>query len=49
MPLLEVRTGYLEASLQAIDKEWGGTARFLREALSVDVQRLQVHFLDEAV
>ncbi|WP_232347813.1 tyrosine-protein phosphatase [Cupriavidus taiwanensis] len=48
MPLLEVRAGYLQASLQTIEQEWGSTARFLREALSVDVPRLQAHYLDEA-
>ncbi|PLP97684.1 protein-tyrosine-phosphatase [Cupriavidus pauculus] len=46
MPLLEVRAGYLKASLQAIEQEWGSTARFLREALSVDVPRLQAHYLE---
>ncbi|WP_082073286.1 tyrosine-protein phosphatase [Pseudomonas sp. LFM046] len=47
MPLLEVRAGYLQASLQTIEQEWGTTARFLSEALSVDVQRLQAHYLEE--
>jgi protein-tyrosine phosphatase len=46
MPLLEVRAGYLQASLQAIEQEWGSTARFLGEALAVDVQRLQAHYLE---
>jgi protein-tyrosine phosphatase len=48
MPLLEVRAGYLHASLQTIEQEWGSTARFLSEALEVNVQRLQAHYLDEA-
>jgi protein-tyrosine phosphatase len=46
MPLLEVRAGYLQASLQTIEQEWGSTARFLSEGLSVDVQRLQAHYLE---
>lgn len=48
MPLLEVRAGYLQASLHTIEQEWGNTARFLSEALAVDVVRLQAHYLDEA-
>lgn len=47
MPLLEVRAGYLEASLQTIEQKWGSTMRFLSEALAVDVQSLQAHYLDE--
>lgn len=47
MPLLEVRAGYLEASLQTIEQEWGSTADFLRKALSVDVERLQANYLEE--
>jgi protein-tyrosine phosphatase len=48
MPLLEVREAYLHASLQAIEQEWGSTARFLEQALGVDVQRLQAHYLEDA-
>ncbi|MFZ6046934.1 tyrosine-protein phosphatase [Pseudomonas sp. CR3202] len=47
MPLLEVRAGYLQESLQTIEQEWGSTARFLSDALSVDVQGLQTHYLAE--
>ncbi|KXU94034.1 tyrosine protein phosphatase [Caballeronia megalochromosomata] len=47
MPLLEVRSGYLQASLQTIEQEWGNTARFLNEALGVDVQRVRDHYLEE--
>jgi protein-tyrosine phosphatase len=46
MPLLEVRAGYLQASLQAIEQEWGSTARFLSDALALDVQRLRAHYLE---
>jgi protein-tyrosine phosphatase len=49
MPLLQVRTGYLQASLQTIELEWGSIANFLREALSVDVRRLQANYLEEGV
>ncbi len=47
MPLLEVRAGYLQESLQIIEQECRSTFRFFSEALSVDVQRLQAHYLDE--
>lgn len=46
MPLLEVRPGYLQASLQIIQQEWGSIARFLSEALSVDVEKLRAHYLE---
>ena len=46
MPLLEVRSGYLQASLQKIEQEWGSTARFLSDALALDVQRLREHYLE---
>lgn len=46
MPLLEVRAGYLEASIQTIEQEWGSTTRFLSEALAIDVQRLQAFYLE---
>ncbi|VXD04347.1 Putative tyrosine-protein phosphatase H16_A0669 [Pseudomonas sp. 9AZ] len=46
MPLLEVRAGYLQASLQVIEQEWGSTERFLREALAVDVQCLREYYLE---
>ena len=45
-PLLEVRPGYLLASLETIQQEWGGTARFLTEALSVDIEKLRAHYLE---
>jgi protein-tyrosine phosphatase len=48
MPMLEVRAGYLETSLQVIELEWGSTARFLSEALSVDMKCLQSHYLEKA-
>jgi protein-tyrosine phosphatase len=48
MPMLEVRAGYLEAALQSIEHEWGDTSRFLREALGIDLQRVQSHYLEEA-
>jgi protein-tyrosine phosphatase len=47
MPLLEVRPGYLQASLQTICQEWGSTAKFLNEALGVDVEQLQAHYLEK--
>lgn len=47
IPLLEVRADYLQASLQTIEQEWGSTTRFLSEALKVDVQSLQTHYLEE--
>ena len=47
MPLLEVRAGYLQASLQTIEQEWGSTADYLRKALSVDVERLQANYLED--
>lgn len=46
MPLLEVRPDYLQASLRTIEQQWGSTARYLSEALGVDVARLQAHYLD---
>ncbi len=46
MPLLEVRAEYLNASIQAIEQEWGGTTDFLREVLSVNVSRLQENYLE---
>lgn len=46
MPLLEVRSGYLQASLQTIEQEWGSTARFLSEALAVDVEHVREHYLE---
>lgn len=46
MPLLEVRAGYLQASLRTIEQEWGSTANFLSEALSVDVKCLQENYLE---
>lgn len=48
MPLLEVRSGYLEASIETIEQEWGSTARFLSDALGVDTQRLREQYLEEA-
>ena len=48
MPLLEVRVGYLQASIQTIEREWGSTTGFLSEALAVDVLRLQAHYLEVA-
>lgn len=46
LPLLEVRPDYLHASVRTIEQEWGSTARYLGEALGVDVARLQAHYLD---
>ena len=46
LPLLEVRPDYLQASVRTIEQEWGSTARYLGEALGVDVARLQAHYLD---
>ena len=46
MPLLEVRSGYLQTSLQTIEQEWGSTAQFLSEVLGIDVQRVREHYLE---
>ncbi|WP_250504019.1 tyrosine-protein phosphatase [Caballeronia sp. AZ7_KS35] len=48
MPLLRVRSGYLQASLQTIEQEWGSTARFLREGLGIDVQLVRARYLQQA-
>ncbi|WP_354685988.1 tyrosine-protein phosphatase [Cupriavidus necator] len=44
-PLLEVRASYLEASMQAIEREWGSVDRYLCDALQVDVAQLRGHYL----
>ncbi len=46
MPLLKVRAGYLQALLQTIEQEWGSTANFLSETLSVDEKCLQANNLE---
>lgn len=48
MSLLEVRSGYLQTSIQTIEQEWGSTAQFLSEVLGIDVQRVREHYLDRA-
>ncbi|WP_321789548.1 MULTISPECIES: tyrosine-protein phosphatase [Paraburkholderia] len=48
MPLLEVRSGYLQTSLRTIEQEWGSTAQFLSEVLGIDVQRVREHYLEQA-
>lgn len=48
MPLLEVRSGYLQASVRTIEREWGDTMRFLSEELAVDVQLVREHYLESA-
>ena len=45
MPLLEVAPEYLDASVQAINEEYGAMDRYLKDVLKVDVQRLQAHYL----
>jgi len=45
MPLLEVRADYLDASLRAIEGEYGSVARYLRDGLDVDAGRLREHYL----
>ncbi|MGO4327411.1 tyrosine-protein phosphatase [Cupriavidus sp. 2TAF22] len=44
-PLLEVRASYLEASMQAIERDYGGMAAYLGEVLAVDVRRLRQAYL----
>jgi protein-tyrosine phosphatase len=46
MPLLEVQASYLQASLDVIGQEWGSVARYVQQALGVDPQRLQTHYLE---
>lgn len=45
MPLLEVRPGYLLASLHTIQQEWGSMAKFLGEVMVVEVEQLRAHYL----
>ncbi|MEM5312414.1 tyrosine-protein phosphatase [Paraburkholderia sp. JHI869] len=45
MPLLEVRPGYLLASLHTIQQEWGSMAKFLGEVMAVEVEQLRAHYL----
>ena len=45
MPLLEVRPDYLDASLRAIEGEYGSVDRYLRDGLEVDAGRLREHYL----
>ena len=46
LPLLEVQAGYLQASVEVIEREWGSVVRYVRQALGVDPQRLQTHYLE---
>ncbi|CAG9184512.1 tyrosine-protein phosphatase [Cupriavidus pinatubonensis] len=46
MPLLEVRASYLDASVQAIEVEYGSMDGFLRDGLDVDVEQLRAHYLE---
>lgn len=46
MPLLEVAPAYLEASMQAIEQEFGGMDQYLRVTMGVDVEVLRAHFLE---
>jgi len=46
MPLLEVQASYLQASLAVIGQEWRSVAHYVKQALGVDPQRLQEHYLE---
>lgn len=46
MPLLEVRADYLAASLDTIERAHGSVARYVGDALGVDVSRLRAHYLE---
>lgn len=46
MPLLEVQASYLQASLAVIAQEWDSVAHYVQQALGVDPQRLQAHYLE---
>lgn len=46
MPLLEVRADYLAASLDTIERMHGSVARYVGDALGVDVSRLRAHYLE---
>lgn len=47
MPLLEVAPDYLDASVQAIEQEFGGMDRYLRDVLNVDAHVLRRHYLED--
>lgn len=46
VPLLEVRPEYLQASMDAIDQEYGNVERFLADGLGVDIGRLRANYLE---
>jgi len=46
LPLLEVQAAYLQASLDVIGQEWGSVAAYVQQALGIDPQRLQAHYLE---
>lgn len=46
-PLLEVKAAYLEASLHAIERDYGGMPAYLADVLAVDVRRLREAYLAE--
>ncbi|MFF7396596.1 tyrosine-protein phosphatase [Achromobacter sp. NPDC008082] len=46
MPLLEVAPAYLDASVQAIEQDFGGMDRYLRDVLKVDAEVLREHYLE---
>jgi len=45
-PLLEVRAEYIEASMDAIARTYGGFASFVGDHLGVDIERLRAHYLE---
>jgi len=45
-PLLEVRPEYLEASMDAMERAYGGVERFVTDQLGVDIGRLRAHYLE---
>ncbi|MGT2427730.1 tyrosine-protein phosphatase [Cupriavidus basilensis] len=47
-PMLEVKASYLEASMQAIEQEYGGIDAYLGEVLKVDAERLRRAYLVRA-
>jgi protein-tyrosine phosphatase len=45
-PLLEVRPEYLEASMDAMERAYGGVERFVTGQLGVDIGSLRAHYLE---
>jgi len=44
-PLLNVEAAYLEAALAVIDEDYGGMARYLRQVLDIDAERIRRNYL----